>query len=68
MATLSNIGESSGGWLTVAIVLAVLAALTFFALRKPGGSGGKRGFGPLGTFGGDGDDGLGRGLGGGDGH
>ena len=38
----------------------MIAGLTFFALRKPGGSGGKRGFGPLGTFGGQGDDGLGR--------
>ncbi|MEQ1874260.1 MAG: hypothetical protein ABL953_11085 [Ilumatobacteraceae bacterium] len=67
MTVLSNIGDSSGGWITLAIVLAVIAALTFFAYRKPGG-GGKRGFGPLGSFGGDGDDGLGRGLGGGDGH
>ncbi len=56
----SQIGESSGGWITIAIVLAVIAGLTFFAFRKPGGSGGKRGFGPLGTFGGEGDDGLGR--------
>jgi hypothetical protein len=68
VASLANIGESSGGWVTLAIVLAVLAGLTFFALRKPGGRGGKGGFGPLGTFGGKGDDGLGRGLGGGDGH
>ena len=60
MASLSNIGESSGGWITIGIVVAVIAGLTFFALRKPGGSGGKRGFGPLGTFGGQGDDGLGR--------
>ncbi len=56
----SGIGEGSGGWITVAIVLAVIAALTFYALRRPGGGGGKYGFGPLGTFGGKGDDGLGR--------
>ncbi len=61
-------GESSGGWITIVIVVLALAALTFYALRRRGGSGGKYGFGPLGTFGGKGDDGLGRGLGGGDGH
>ena len=58
-----GIGES-GSWITLAIVLVVFAALTFFAFRRKGGSGGKRGFGPMGTFGGDGDDGLGRHSGG----